>query len=116
MRHLPSLATIFFVGLASQANAEARCPELTQLRGDAAEALKQARTVPTTAQQCEAYKRFSLAWGGIVRYASEHRDSCAVSDRALNDFKRYQREAEKARENVCLGRPARPFPPDIIQR
>jgi hypothetical protein len=41
---------------------------------------------------------------------------CDVSVRSLADFEKYYAEAVSARDNVCAGRPARPFPAEIIQR
>ena len=71
--------------------------------------------VPTS-DRCEAYGRFSAAWGEIFRYANDHRELCDVSDVSLGEFEKRYREAVKARDNVCAGRPLQPFPPDIIKR
>ncbi len=113
--HMPALAIMALVGFGGQANAQARCPELTRLRGEAAEVFKQTRGVPTS-ERCEAYNRLSTAWRAVVQYANDNRESCDISVLSLNDFENYRSEAVKARDNVCAGRPARPFPPDIIQR
>jgi hypothetical protein len=111
--HMPALAMIALVGFCSQANAQARCPELTRLRSEAAEALKQARGVPSWGR-CEAYNRFSRAWGAIAEYANDQRELCDISTLSLNEIEKDQREAVKTRDNACAGRPLRPFPPDII--
>jgi hypothetical protein len=113
--HLPALVMIALVGFCSQANAEALCPELTRLRSEASEAALQTRGAPTS-DRCAAYIRFSMAWGAIVQYANDHREPCDISIPLLSDFEKRYREAVNARENLCAGRPIRPFPPDINQR
>lgn len=109
----PALAIFALVGLCSDANAQANCPELVRLRGEAAEAAKQMAGVPG---RCEAYIRFSRAWGEIFRYADDHRELCGVSGELLGEFEKRYREAAKARDDVCAGRPVQSFPPDIIKR
>ena len=112
---IPALAMIALVGFCGQTNAQAQCPELIRLRSEAAEASKPARRglIP---DRCEAYIRSSMAWGAMVQYANDHRESCGISTRSLSEFEKYHREAVSARDNVCTGRPVRPFPPDIILR
>lgn len=112
---MPSLAVIALLGFCIEANAQARCPELLQLSSEAQEAQKQARTV-SASERCYMYNRVSAAWGAVAQHANDNRESCHISILSLNDFERYYREALKARENVCAGRPIRPYPPDIIQR
>jgi hypothetical protein len=112
---LPSLATVALVGAFSQASAQASCPELTALRHEATEASRQIVGVPAS-ERCLAYNRSSAAWGEVAKYASDHREQCEISAVSLSEFEKRHREAQKARDNVCAGRPARPFPPDIIQR
>jgi len=112
---MPALAMIALVGFCSQANAQAQCPELTRLRSEAAEASKPTRRA-LTSDRCEAYIRSSMAWGVMVQYANDHRELCDISIRSLSEFEKYHREAVSARDNVCAGRPVRPFPPEIIQR
>ena len=107
------LAVMALVGFCSQASAEARCPELIRLQSEAAQSLKRARGA---SDRCEAYHRFSMAWDAIVEYANDQRELCGISVISLGDFERYQREAVSMRDNVCAGRPPRPFPPEIIQR
>ena len=112
---LPALAMIALGGFSNQANAQAQCPELTRLRSEAAGAQKpMARGL--ISNPCDAYIRTSMAWRAVLHYAEEHREMCDISIRALSDFEKYYSEAVSARDNVCAGRPARPFPPDIIQR
>jgi hypothetical protein len=114
--HMPALAMIALVGFCSHAKAEARCPELTRLRSEAAGVLKQTRGLVPTSDRCEAYNRFSMAWGAIVEYANDQRELCDISDLSLSEFEKSHREAVRMRDNACAGRPLRPFPPDIIQR
>jgi hypothetical protein len=112
---IPALAIIALTGFCGQANAQAQCPELTRLRSEAAEASKPIRRA-LTSDRCETYIRSSMAWGAMVQYANDHRESCGISTRSLSEFEKYHREAVSARDNVCTGRPARPFPPEIIHR
>jgi hypothetical protein len=114
--HMPAQAAIALAGFCSQANAQAQCPELTRLRGEAAEASKQRVALVPPSQRCEAYVRISMTWGAIVQYANDHRESCDISNVSLNEFEQRHREAVTARDNFCSGRPVRPFPADIIQR
>lgn len=113
--HFPTLAMMALVGFCGPANAQARCPELMRLRSEAAAAVDRTRGAPTS-DRCAAYVRFSMAWGAIARYANDHRELCDISIPLLSDFEKRYREAVSARENVCAGRPIRPFPPDINQR
>ena len=112
---MPALAMMTLIGICSQANAQAQCPELTRLRSEAAEASKPTRRA-LISDRCEVYIRSSMAWGVMVQYANDHRDLCDISIRSLSEFEKYHREAVSARDNVCAGRPIRPFPPEIIQR
>ena len=111
--NIPSLTIIALLGLCIQAHAQDRCPELTRLRGEAAEALKQTMGVPA---RCDSYNRLSKARSAMVHYASDHREPCDISVSSLSELEKNDHDAEKARDNVCAGRPARPYPPDIIQR
>jgi hypothetical protein len=52
----------------------------------------------------------------MVQYANDNREACDISTLSLDEFEKYHREAVQARDNVCAGRPARPFPPDVIRR
>jgi hypothetical protein len=113
---MPALAAIALAGFCNQVNAQAQCPELTRLRGEAAEVSKQRGALVPPSQRCEAYVRISMAWGAIAQYASDHREACDISNVSLNEFEQRHREAVTARDNICSGRPVRPFPPEIIQR
>jgi hypothetical protein len=112
---MPALAMMALFGFCSQANAQAQCSELTRLRSEAAETSKQTRR-GLISDRCEAYIRSSIAWDATVQYANDHRELCDISIHSLSEFEKYHREAVSARDNVCSGRPARPFPPEIIQR
>jgi hypothetical protein len=112
---IPAVALIALLGFGCQATAQTPCPELARLRSEVAEALKRTRGAPTL-ERCVYYNRFATAWDAVVQYANDNRDVCDISTVKLNDFEKYHRDAEKARDNVCAGRPARPYPPDIIQR
>jgi hypothetical protein len=110
---LPVLGMIALVGFCSQANAQAQCPELTRLRNEAVDASKpMARAL--ISDRCEVYIRSSIAWAEMVQYASDNRQSCDISSRSLSEFEKYHREAVSARDNVCAGRPVRPFPAEVI--
>jgi len=112
---MPALTIIALLGVCIPANAQAPCPELTQLRSEAQAALKQSK-IGSASERCHMYIRMSAAWGAVAQYANENRDSCNVSISSLNEFERYHREAAKDRDNVCAGRPLRPYRADIIQR
>jgi hypothetical protein len=112
--HMPALAMVVLVGFCSEANAQAQCPELTRLRGEAVEAIKQMTAGPTG--RCAAHNRFFAAWGAIAEYAKDHRELCDISPVSLSAIEKRHREAERARDNVCAGRPVRSFPPEIIRR
>jgi hypothetical protein len=112
---MPALTITSLFGFCIQANAQALCPELTRLRSEAQEALKQSRTVPAS-ERCNMYIRLSVAWGAVAQYANDNRESCHISIPSLNEFEWYHREVVKGRDNVCEGRPLRPYPADVIQR
>jgi hypothetical protein len=112
---LPVLAALSLIGTISQSSAQTACPELTTLRREASEASRHIIGVATS-DRCVAYGRFSAAWAAIARYANDHREQCEISAASLGDFEKRLAEAEKARDNICAGRPAQPFPPEIIQR
>jgi hypothetical protein len=112
---MPALAMMALIGFCSQANAQAQRPELARLRSEAADASKPTKRA-LTSDRCEAYIRSSMAWGVMVQYANDHRELCEISIRSLSEFEKYHREAVRARDNVCAGRPVRPFPPEIIRR
>jgi DICT domain-containing protein len=112
---LPILAALTLIGAVSQASAQTSCPELVTLRREASEASRHIIGVPTS-ERCVAYNRFSAAWAAIAKYANDHREQCEISADSLGDFEKRHVEAKKARDNICAGRPAQPFPPEIIQR
>ena len=70
--HIPSLTIMALIGFCIQAHAQDRCPELTRLRGEAAEALKQTIGVPA---RCDSYNRLSKVRSAMAQYASDHRES-----------------------------------------
>src|SRR4051794_15405816 len=101
--HMPTFAMIALVGFGSHADAQARCSELTKLRSEAAEAVKQMTGIRhrTAARHTLV---FSLAWGDIVRYANDHRELCDISSATLSEFEKRYREAARTRDNVCASR------------
>jgi hypothetical protein len=103
------------VGLAVLVQAQTPCPELVRLRNAATEAWKQAMRAPPS-ERCAALYRASRAAEATFKYADNNRESCDISVPLLDQVERYHREAVQARDNVCAGRPLRPYPPDIIQR
>jgi hypothetical protein len=112
-----ALAIIMLVVFCSQASAQPQCLELSRLRSEAVKASKPPnRAVSLMPDHCETYIRSSMAWEAIVQYAKENRELCDISTRSLDDLEKYHREAVSARDNVCAGRPIRPFPPDIMRR
>jgi hypothetical protein len=112
---VPAIAVIALVGFCSQANAQAQCPELTRLRSEAEGALKRVTGLVPPSDRCETYIRVSMAWDAVVQYANDHRESCDISLPSLSEFEKRHREAVSARDNVCTGRPLRPFPPEVIR-
>jgi hypothetical protein len=112
---LPILATLTLIGAINPASAQTSCLELAALRREASEASRHIIGVPTS-ERCVAYNRFSAAWAAVARYASDHREQCEISADSMGGFEKRHAEADKARDNICAGRPARPFPPEIIQR
>jgi hypothetical protein len=111
---VPAFAMIAIVWLGVQAEAQTPCPELVRLRNAATEAWKQAMRAPPS-ERCGALYRASLAAQAMLSYADNNRESCDVSVPSLNHVEGYHREAVRARDNACAGRPLRPYPADIIQ-
>src|SRR5215203_368535 len=62
---LSAVAAIAFGGLCSDANAQAQCPELTRLRGEAVKAQQPMRR-GLGLSGCEEYIRSSLAWRAVL--------------------------------------------------
>lgn len=110
---LPVVAMIALAGLCREAGAQPQCSELTRLRSEAVQASKPA-TRGLMSGRCDRYIQASHAWSAVVDYAHDHQDVCDISDRLLGDLESYRREAVTARNNVCAGRPVRPFPADIV--
>ena len=117
LRRMPAFAftMIAIVGLGVSAEAQAPCSEYVRLRNAANEAWKQAMTAPPS-ERCGALYHASLATEATLNYANNNHESCNISVPLLNQVEGYHREAIQARDNVCAGRPLRPFPADIIQR
>jgi hypothetical protein len=113
-RRVPAFVVIAVVGLAVQAEAQTPCPELVQLRSTATEAWKHAMRVARP-ERCGALHDASSAAEATLAYANRHQVSCGISVATLTDVARFHHEAVQARDNVCAGRPLRPYPPDIIQ-
>ena len=112
---VPAFTMIAIVWLGVQAEAQTPCPELVRLRNAATEAWKQAMRVPPS-ERCGALYHASLAAEATLKYANNNRESCDISVPILNQVEGYHRQAVQARDNVCAGRPLRPYPADIIQR
>ena len=115
LKGVPAFAMIALVGLGVQAQAQAPCPEYVRLRNAATAAWEQAmRAAPS--ERCGALYQASLAAETTLKYADNNRESCNISVPMLNQVEGYHREAVKAHDNACAGRPLRPFPADIFQR
>jgi len=123
LRRVPAFAfaVIAVIGFGVQAEAGAQaeatgpCQELIRLRNAANEVWKQAMSVPPS-ERCRALGRASSATEATLNFANRNHDSCNISDRLLSQVEGYHREAVQARDNVCAGRPVRPYPAEIIQR
>ena len=111
---VPAFTMIAIVWLGVQAEAQTPCPELVRLRNAATEAWKEAMRVPPS-ERCGALYHASLAAEATLKYANSNRESCDVSVPVLSQVEGYHREAVQAHDNVCAGRPLRPYPADIIQ-
>src|ERR1700726_3788689 len=106
---VPAFTMIAIVWLGVPAEAQTPCPELVRLRNAATEAWKQAmRASPS--ERCGALYHASLAAEATLNYANDNRNSCAISVSSVNQVEGYHREAVQARDNVCAGRPLRPYP------
>jgi hypothetical protein len=115
LKRVAAFTLIAIVGLGVQVEARTPCQEYLRLRNAATEAWKQAMRAPRS-ERCGALYHASLAAEATLKYADNNRESCDISVPLLNQVEGYHREAVKARDNVCAGRPLRPFPADIIQR
>jgi hypothetical protein len=105
------IATVWFV---ARAEAQTPCAELLRLRNAASEAWRQAMKV-SPSERCEALNHASMAADATLNYANDNRESCHVSTALLNSVEGYHRQASQARDNVCAGRPLRPYPAEIIR-
>lgn len=105
---------IAMAGLAGQVEARTPCQEYLRLRNAATEAWKQAMRAPRS-ERCGALSHASLAAEATLNYADNNREACDISGPLLNQVEGYHREAVQARDNVCAGRPLRPYPADIIK-
>ena len=115
LKGVPAFTMIAIVWLGVQAEAQGPCQDYVRLRNAATAASKQAMRAPPS-ERCEALYRASSAAEATLDYANNNRESCDISDRLLNQVEGYHREAAQARDNVCAGRPVRPYPADIIRR
>jgi len=114
MAILIAIIGVAMIGLGVEVEAKTPCPELVRLRNVATEAWKRAMRAPQS-DRCGALYQAALAAEATRKYADDNRQACNVSVSLLNQVERSDREAVQARDNVCAGRPLRPYPPDIIQ-
>ena len=114
MRKRWLLATILLASFAQQAGAQTLCRDLIELRNAANTAWKQALKAPAS-ERCFVLNQASAATQATLRFAENNRETCAVSSLLLSQVERYDHEAVMARDNVCAGRPLRPYPAEIIQ-
>jgi hypothetical protein len=115
LKAVPAFAMIAIIGLGVQAEARTPCQEYLRLRNAATESWKQAMRVPPS-ERCGALNHASLAAEATLKYADNNRESCDISVQLLNQVEGYNRQAIQARDNVCAGRPLRPYPADIVPR
>jgi len=114
LRGVPVFTIVAIVGLGVQAEAQALCPEYYRLRNAANETWRQAMR-GTGSERCLALNHAALAAEATLNYANNNRELCNISESLLNQLEGFHSEAVHARDNFCVGRPVRPFPPDIIQ-
>ena len=115
LHRVAAFTMVALVGLTVRAEAQTPCQDYLRLRNAASEAWKQAMRAPRS-DRCEALHRASLAAEATLTYADANRESCAISGDLLNQVEGYRREALRARDNVCAGRPYRPYPADVLHR
>jgi hypothetical protein len=115
LKGVAAFTMMAIVGLGVQVEARTPCQEYLRLRNAATEAWRQAMRAPRS-ERCGALHHGSLAAEATLKYADNNRESCDISVQLLNQVEGYHREAVKARDSACAGRPLRPFPADIIQR
>ncbi len=112
---VPGCTMAAMLALGVRAEAQAPCPELVRLRNAATQAWTAAMRAPQS-ERCGALYHAASAAEATLSYANNNRDSCAISVRLLSDVEGYHRQAVRARDNACAGRPLRPYPPDVIRR
>jgi hypothetical protein len=112
---ISAFAIVTVVGLGVEAKAQLHCQEYLRLRNAATAAWKKAMKAPSS-ERCGALSEASLAAETTIKYAEANRETCNISVSLLNQVEGYHRDALQARDNVCAGRPLRPYPPEIIQR
>ncbi len=112
---LPAFTIIAIVWLGVQAEAQTPCEQYLRLRNAATESWKEAMRAPAP-ERCKALDRASLAAEAALKFASGNRQACNISVPLLSQVEGSHRDAVQARDNVCAGRPLRPYPADIIQR
>jgi hypothetical protein len=115
LKAIPALAMMVVIGLGAQVEARTPCQEYLRLRNAAAEAWRQAMKAPQS-ERCGALYQASLATEETLKFAENNRETCRVSASLLSQVEGYHREAIQARDNVCAGRPLRPYPADIVPR
>jgi hypothetical protein len=115
LRAVAALAMMAIVEPTVQAKVQTPCPEVVLLRNAATAAWKQAMAGPSS-ERCGALNHAAAATEATFSYADNNRKSCNISVALLSQLEGYHREAVRARDNVCAGRPLRPYPPDIIRR
>lgn len=108
-----SVLFITLLGCGIQAGAQTPCPDAMRLRDAATHAWTQAMRAPPS-ERCAALYRASQAAQAALDFAERHREACRIPAASLQAFERSRREAVNGRDNVCAGRPLRPYPPDII--
>jgi hypothetical protein len=112
---IPALTMIAMVWLGVPAEAQTPCQEYLRLRNAATETWKEAMRAPP-AERCDALNHASSAAETTLKYATNNRGSCGISVSLLHQVEGYHHDAVQARDNVCAGRPLRPYPADIIRR
>ena len=112
---VPAFTMIALVCLGVQAEAATPCQDYVRLRNAATEAWKEAMIAPRS-ERCGALDHASSAAAATLKFASSNRESCDISVPLLNQVEGYRRQAVRARDNACAGRPLRPYPAEVIQR
>ena len=93
-----------------QAEARAECPELDRLHAaiiEARDCLPKA-TSRNSSDDCGYHYRASQAAKAWIAYARQNAKSCGISGNLVQMEWEY-RNIARTRDDVCSGRPARPF-------